>query len=211
VTFTSDVALHSQPSLPLLVTVTAVPSGEVARKAFDELLSDVRIENCVFFPQVVNALLRQAPARIEAENFGQEGPGKSFQVKELNHRSAFYRQSEPVPVRSEEGSRRQSSQYITLNAGDWTAYAIESRPARDYNVSIRARAKGGSAVIHLSANTTEQTVTVNQPDWGEINIGKFALVPGKNRLKLLIKAGAADVDWIDVTLPRADQQSATYR
>ena len=49
------------------------PSREIAQQAFDELLVNIRLENCVFFPDVVNAMLRRAPGRIEGENFGRTG------------------------------------------------------------------------------------------------------------------------------------------
>src|SRR4029077_12368301 len=56
------------------------PSREVAQKAFDELLENIRLENCQFFPDVVNSMMRRAPARIEAGNFGHEGLDKSYFV-----------------------------------------------------------------------------------------------------------------------------------
>ena len=88
------------------------PARETAQKAFDELLVNIRLENCVPFPDVVNAMLRRAPARIEAENYGQEGQNKSFFVKDSNHHSQRYRVSEPVCVTScETNGRRKAGQW----------------------------------------------------------------------------------------------------
>jgi hypothetical protein len=184
------------------------PSPEIARKAFEELLSNIRVENCVFFPEVVNAMLRQAPARIEAENFGHEGSGKSYQVKDPRHRSAFYRQSEPVAVSSQNANRRQSSQYVTLQASEWTAYTIENRAPKDYEVSVRAKAAAAPAEIQLSVGDQARTITVSQNEWSEVKIGRFSLAQGQNRLKLHVKTGAADMDWLDVKLAKDNQQSA---
>lgn len=58
------------------------PSAELAQKAFDQLLVNIRLENCVFFPDVVNAMFRRAPGRIEAENYGHDGPNQSYFVKD---------------------------------------------------------------------------------------------------------------------------------
>jgi cellulase (glycosyl hydrolase family 5)/uncharacterized protein DUF5077 len=174
------------------------PSAEIAQKAFDELLRNIRLENCVFFPEVVNAMLRQAPARIEAENFGQEGAGKSYQVEDLRHHSAFYRQSEPVSISSQNGTRRQSSQYVTLKASEWTAYTIDSRAPKDYHVSVRAKVAAAPAEIQLSVGDQVRTVTLSHSEWSEVKIGTFALVQGQNRLKLQVKTGAADMDWLEV-------------
>jgi endoglucanase len=184
------------------------PSPEVARQAFDELLRNVRLENCVACPGVVNAMLRQAPGRIEAENFGQEGPGKSYQVKDLKHHSAFYRQSEPVVINSQSGSRRQSNQYITLTATEWTAYTINSRAPGDYEVSVRAKVAATPAEIQLSIGGQARTVTVSGSEWGEVKAGTFSLASGQNRLKAQIKIGAVDIDWFEFSLSKGNLQTA---
>ena len=49
------------------------PTTEMARKALNELLQNIRLENCVFFPDVVNAIFRRVPGTVEAENYGHEG------------------------------------------------------------------------------------------------------------------------------------------
>ncbi len=60
----------------------AKPSPEIAQKAFDELLQNIRLENCIFFPDVVNALFHRVPGKVEAENYGHEGLNHSYFVKE---------------------------------------------------------------------------------------------------------------------------------
>ena len=57
-------------------TPAAGPSrpAEEAQKTFDQLLQNIRLENCVMHPDVVNAIFRRVPGRVEAENYGHEGP-----------------------------------------------------------------------------------------------------------------------------------------
>ena len=103
----------------------AKPSKETARKAFDELLQNVRIENCVYNAGVVNALFHRLPVRIEAENFGHDGLGKSYSVKDPSQKSPNYRKSEPVTIEVSEGGgnrRRESHQSIRLTADEWSSY-----------------------------------------------------------------------------------------
>jgi hypothetical protein len=187
------------------------PAPELARKAFDELLVNIRLENCVFFPEVVNAMLRQAPARIEAENFGHHGLGKSYQVNDAKHLSAFYRQSEPVPITSQTGIRRQSSQYITLKAGEWTAYTIDSRAPKNYDISMRAKAAGAPAQIQLSIGGQLRMVVLSQNEWSAVKIGTLALGAGQNQLKLQVKTGAADIDWLEVKHAKGIPESAALK
>ena len=74
------------------------PSPEAAQKAFDELLRNIRLENCEFYPAVVNAILRQVPGKVEAENYGHEGLNTSYFVEANTANAKYYRTSEPVPV-----------------------------------------------------------------------------------------------------------------
>ena len=183
------------------------PSTDVSQKAFDELLKNIRVENCVFHPEVVNAMFRVAPARMEAENFGHEGPGRSYQVKELK-RSTNYRKSEHVPIGVQGGGRRQSGQYITLKASEWTAYTITSQKPCKFEISVRAKSSGPATEIALAVGDKIQLVTIPQSDWREIKLGTFAFAQGQNRLKLQVKSGVADIDWLDVNLAKEQKQSA---
>ena len=76
----------------------AKPSREIAKKAFDELLENIKLENCVYFPDVVNAMLRRVPGKVEAENYGHEGADKSFYVKDTSQKAEYYRIREPVLI-----------------------------------------------------------------------------------------------------------------
>ena len=185
------------------------PSREVAQKAFDTLIENIRLENCVFYPEVVNAMLRRAPVRIEAENFGQDGPGKSYQVKDFKFRSESYRQSEPVPVTSQAGTRRQSNQYITLKETEWTTYNVQSDTTKNYDFLLRARARSIPSEIQLWVGEQARKIVLTQKDWSELKIGTLALVAGQNRLKLKVNTGSAEIDWLDVRLGNNDLQSSS--
>ena len=97
----------------------AKPTPEVAQKALGELLVNTRLENCTYFPDVVNGILRRAPTRIEGENYGLGGPNVSYSVKDMTRKAEYYRIDEPVMVKLREGQRRRSGQYITLSADEW--------------------------------------------------------------------------------------------
>ena len=183
------------------------PSREVAQKAFDELLENVHLENCDFFPDVVNSMMRRAPARIEAGNFGHEGFNKSYFVKNLNRRSRFYRLSEPVSI-SSSGERRPSSQYITLDPTEWTSYTISSDGTKNYRVVIKAKAARGPATAELIIGDDVRPVTISGSGWNEINVGIVALEQGSNRLKWSVKNGIAELEWIELRTAEDGQRVA---
>lgn len=176
------------------------PSPEIARRALDELLVNIRVENCVFFPDVVNAMLRRAPARIEAENYGQDGINQSYFVHDTNRLSKFYRKSEPVAITAPETAQpKDPAQYVSLGANEWTAYTTASAVTQDYPVTIRARAKSAPAEARLISGNQVRQMTIQPDAWQEIKLEAVSLNQGANRLKFVVSRGAADLDWIQLT------------
>jgi len=180
----------------------AAPARDAAQKTFDELLENVRIQNCVFLPDVVNAIFRRVPGRVEAENYGHDGANKSYFVKDVTKKSQYYRISEAVPVEPiGGGSRRSSGQAIKLGEGEWTAYTINSQAAKDYPAAMRARADGGPAVVELSIGGHAQDATITGSDWAEVALKAVPFSQGPNQLKLLVKSGTATLDWVAFGAP----------
>jgi hypothetical protein len=174
------------------------PPKEVAQRAFTELLRNIRLENCVFYPDVVNAMLRRAPVRIEGENYGAEGLNRSFFVRDDKRRSEFYRRSEAVPISLLEANRRRPGQYVTLKDNEWTAYNVASEAPSTYELKARARAIHGPAEVQITLGEQVRRGTISTNGWSEINFGEVALARGSNRLTWLVKSGAADLDWLEV-------------
>ncbi len=187
------------------------PSPAVAQQAFDGLLRNIRLENCVFFPDVVNALMRRAPARIEAENFGQDGQGESYSVRHGEARSKFYRLSQPVPINAGESTRRRSDLFITLGDTEWAAYTISSGEAKEYSVIVRVKASAGPAEALLTIGQGAFALKIPQRAWTELKIGTVKLNAGANRLKWLVTSGSVDLDWLELTLPDPVSASAGER
>ncbi|MBN1507402.1 MAG: cellulase family glycosylhydrolase [Sedimentisphaerales bacterium] len=173
------------------------PPAEEAQRAFDQLLENIKLENCVYFPDVVNAIFRQVPGKVEAENYGHDGPNESYFVNDMTQKSNYYRPSEPVQVEQiTSGNRRSAEQGITLAGREWTAYTIRSQSAKDYAPVMKAKTSGGPAVVELTMNDSTQDVTVTGTDWSEVPLKAIPFTQGTNRLKVLVKSGAVSLDWV---------------
>jgi hypothetical protein len=175
------------------------PSKEAAQKAFDQLLVNIRLENCVYFPDVVAAIFRRIPGKVEAENYGHEGLGKSFFVKDNAKKAESYRTSEPVPIKpvEMEGDRRRSGQAIQLVAEEWTAYTATSLTSRDYSGVVKVKAETTPVVLQLSVNDWTKKLAVAGGNWLEVKVDAMPFNEGANRIRLEVKAGAVCVDWLD--------------
>ena len=176
----------------------AKPSREVATKAFNELLENIRLENCVEYPDVINAILRRVPGRIEAENYGHQGRSNSYWVKNPAQKSRHYRTSEPVPVQLVDPAEKgwSTRQAIELSADEWTAYTFDSPEARSYRCSIRVKSSQGSSLLECSLNDKSESLLVNSGDWLDLNLKSLVMNKGLNKLKLSVQSGRLLIDWI---------------
>lgn len=175
------------------------PSKESAKRAFDELIENIKLENCVYFPDVVNAILRRVPGKVEAENYGHEGLNKSFYVKDTSRKAKYYRTSEPVLIELIEGrgNRRLSEQSIKLSAGEWTTYEINSVKSESSKVVVRAKAGSLPTAFTLSLNNQAVEVNMTETDWVDLKPKEMRLSEGVNTLKLTVTKGQAGFDWFN--------------
>jgi hypothetical protein len=146
-------------------------------------------------------MMRRVPSRIEAENFGHNGPDISYSVKNAARHSKFYRRDEPVTINVGESQRPRSYQYITLEETEWTAYSIDSNAGQNCEITVRARA-AAPAAAELTVGEKSIPVKVSESAWTEIKLGVAQFNQGSNRLKWTAKQGTVDFDWIDVHAER---------
>jgi len=174
------------------------PSAQVAQKAFDELIENIKLENCVYFPDVVNAILRRVPGRIEAENYGHQGPGRSYFVKDGEQKAKYYRTSEPVPIVAldPDDTRLHAGQCIRLGEGEWTAYEVDTRGYGQLRVTIRAKAEVVPAAFEISCDDMGREVSIAQTGWNEIDLDTVELAEGTHRVVLTVRRGTICFDWI---------------
>jgi hypothetical protein len=173
------------------------PSRETAQRAFDQLLQNIRLENCVYFPDVVNAIFLRVPGTIEAENFGPEGLNQSYSVQSPEESAKHYRPSERVPIAMiAENSESKHAEYaIELKSQEWAEYQINSQETRDYVPALRIRTIAAPATLLVTCGDFSQELTVTRRDWTDLKAPAIPLSLGANRLRLLVKDGAIAVDW----------------
>lgn len=121
--------------------IAAIPGGEVpdAPRIFDELLENMRIENCRWQPEVVAAITGVGPAVVPAWGFGFRGDGVSFSVADGGplpgiraEEAAGIRFAAPGgnpenPFEQSDGRayRTEEELVVALSAGDWLEFELE--------------------------------------------------------------------------------------
>jgi len=177
-------------------TGTKPGSAVDAEKSFNEFLENIQLKNCICYPEVVNAMFRRLPVKIEAENYGHDGFQKSYFVKDTLTRSAVYRMKEPVPVKV--FGKDKSELCIELTAGEWVEYAFDCNTKPANKIVIRAKALKEPARITVAVNGIRSDIGIESLDWSESKSDAFRFIPGLNKLTVLIKSGTIQLDWIDI-------------
>lgn len=170
------------------------PDKANAEKIFNELLENIKIENCTYFPDVVNSMFRRIPLKLEAENYGHDGYSKSYLVKDTATTSETYRKKEHVKIKP---ITEKSGQAIALNAGEWTAYQVKSPDKQNCKVSLQIKSVQ-PAEIKLWINGKSFDLKVSQTEWSELKLDPQTFRKGENELKVEVKTGSISLDWINI-------------
>ena len=174
------------------------PSKKVAEKAFDELIENIKLENCVYFPDVVNSIFRRVPGKVEAENYGHGGLNKSYFVEDAGRKAKHYRTSEPVEVEvigRQHERRWTSEQCIKLGEGEWTVYEINSLKTQRLNATVRVKAESAASFVFSSKGQSKE-IKVSEADWVEMKVGEVEFLEGVNRVKIEVGCGEVCFDWL---------------
>lgn len=175
------------------------PSPDVTIKTFNELLENIKLVNCVYYPDVVNSIFRRIPVKVQAENYGHGGMNLSYFVKDITARANSYRTSEPVPVfLFSTGETEDSQQFIRLKGGEWTVYEVNSLTEQTLPGSIRVKAVDQPANIVLELNGSQHNIRVTGNNWQELPVGDLKFNKGINILKINVLDGNGDIDWLDL-------------
>jgi len=184
-----EVAAYSKGREPI---ATISPEG-----TFNELLENIKLENCTYFPDVVNAMFRRIPMKVEAENYGHDGYLKSYEVKDTAVTAETYRKKEPVKIILVNEDPK--GQAIELNAGEWTAYRVKSPDTKNYTISFQVKALQQTKIL-LWLNGKSFDLNITQNEWTEIKINEQTFQKGENELKVEVKTGSIDLDWINIQM-----------
>ena len=175
----------------------AKPETMVAEEALNELLENIKLTNCDYFEDVCNAILTRIPAKIEAENYGQDGFNRSYFVLDTVSKSKFYRTSEPVKIDWDSKDKEQlwSEQSIKLQPSEWVVYNFDNLDISKHSLSLRA-SSSGFAKLNIVINNKKVNAAIDNKEFSEIKVGDYQLQKGMNTVKILVQSGTVQLDWI---------------
>ncbi len=176
----------------------ARPDAAICMRAFDELLENIKLANCVYYADVCNAILTRVPGKIEAENFGHNGYLQSYYVTDTTARAAFYRKTEPVKIGLDSKDEKQfwSEQSVELKQSEWLNYTFGSEQGNKRKLTIRAAVVNGPVVLELRMNKSKKKVKLSDTGFTEIDLGTVPVKLLGNSIRVLVKSGTVKLDWL---------------
>ncbi|HPH32830.1 MAG TPA: cellulase family glycosylhydrolase [Chitinophagaceae bacterium] len=174
------------------------PDPAICIRAFDELLENIKLTNCVYYQDVCNAILTRIPGKIEAENYGHTGYMQSYFVRDTTARSAYYRKTEPVKIALDSKDEKQfwSEQSVEVKKSEWLNYTFASEDGNKRKLTIRASAVNGPVLLELRMNKRKLKVMVSDTGFTEIDLGNVPVKQVGNTIRVLVKSGVVKIDWL---------------
>ncbi|MBN1558814.1 glycoside hydrolase family 5 protein [candidate division KSB1 bacterium] len=181
------------------------PSAQQAEVILQQFLDNIRLENCIYFEDVVNAFFRRVPARIEAENYGHLGEGNSYEIQDISQNAQYYRINEPVPIikiAGDEGrSRRDNSEYaVVLKAKEGLNYEINTTIDRVMKIMIKVKAKSDRPYVFMALDQKPVQLSQNysREQWFYNASPPMTVTRGRHDLKIMVDRGEVIIDWIEM-------------
>lgn len=189
------------------------PTPEEASAALTELANNLKLENCIYHKDVIDAMFRQTrtnetiPFRkhdltsslhIQAIDFDLGRNRYAYADKDTGNyyistggqrtagnKGRVYRNDGVDIISDDEGI------YVDAEEGEWIQYTITANEKGSYSINASVRA-GKPSAISLSVNASKGKkvdVRAGENGWATIALGKFDLKKGENKLRIYCQAG----------------------
>ncbi|MFZ4620073.1 MAG: cellulase family glycosylhydrolase [Bacteroidota bacterium] len=200
------------------------PTAAAAMKALMSMAEGLKLQNCVFRPDVIDALLRQpresatkpfaaniVPGKIFAVNFdlGKNlGAYKDNDFQNLNNpftawNSGWSYRNDGVDIEKCSDGLTNGYNVGWTASGEYLNFTVNVQQSGNYNVAVRFAAPDIGGIIGVTMDngtmtTANVTKTGGYQTWGTLNIGKFDLTAGIHQLRTTFFFGGFNFNFIDV-------------
>lgn len=177
------------------------PDSATSQVILNEFLINIKLANCEYYTDVVNAIFRRIPGKVEAENYGHGGYGMDFFVSDSAKKSSFYRTKEPVVIElirfdsAVDFSKHNSEQCIVLKPDEWTRYSFNSANKADYKIKIKATSSAVPAKFQIECNGFKKEFELQSSQWDTLSVEGINMEAGVNNLLLKVVESKVNIDW----------------
>jgi len=190
------------------------PDPESAERTLWQYLENLKLSNCDYRPQVVNALFRRPPVRIPAVFYGYRGDGASYETKGKVEHGLGFRAGDGTDIRFvAEGARAKPNfqhmkgeewledewLYVRLSASDRLTYEFTLRDSGRVNADFRLRTDGGRLLVSLNDRILGE-VASDSGEWETKRLSESIHGNvGLNKIQVLAQGRSVDLKWLSLT------------
>lgn len=190
------------------------PSPEEAASGLTELTNNLKLENCIYHKDVVDAMFRQTRSD-QTIPFKKHLLEKSLTVQAIDfdlgrNRYAYYDKDTGNYYISTGGQRTSGNKgrvyrndgvdiisdtkgiYADVEDGEWIQYTITAKEKGNYSINASIlTAKPAAIKIQANGLAFKKTeVVAKENTWQTISLGKFDLKKGANQLRVYCESGS---------------------
>lgn len=195
------------------------PSSENAYQGLMEFAENLKLENCIYHPDVVDAMFRQSHSNetipfkkhmaksglsIQAVDYDLGRNGFAYADKDTanywvaggetsgGNKGHIYR-NDGVDISAVD------KKFVVDNMepGEWLQYTVESNTPKNYAISIVILAQAsGKLSFEVNGKATEVVVPSTNHQWQSVKVGNVALKKGKNIVRLKSLTGGHQLQSI---------------
>ncbi|MEO1450151.1 MAG: carbohydrate-binding protein, partial [Bacteroidota bacterium] len=178
------------------------PSATAARDALMEIADDLKLENCIYHPDVIDAMFRQVydqetrpyqvqsiPGEVLITDFDMGVPGEAYHdVQVANYRvstgtftawnNGWVYRNDGVDLETSQDPQNSNGVHAGwLDNGEWMQYSVDVATEAVYDVEIRVASTGTEGRFHLQAGTADISGVRFVPSTGDWQTFQTITVP----------------------------------
>jgi endoglucanase len=201
------------------------PSKEFATAALFEMADNLAIDNCIYHPDVIDALTRDdfninaipykshhIPGIINCVDYDMGGNGVAyFDLDYQNiggstwNRGWQYR-NDGVDIEMSETTLGTEYTVGWIEGGEWLSYTVETLQSGNYEIFAVVSSPNTNGKLNLLLNSEKLTETISVPNtggwsnWQKIKLGNLHMSKGINTLKLNFINGDFNLNKVEFIL-----------
>jgi hypothetical protein len=208
---------------------TTKPTKDFAYNALMELNDSLRIEHCIYHPDVIHAWTtfpsddmaipfhdHRLPCRIFCVDYDMGNQYTTYADTDFQNVSGSaggsswnsggrYR-NDGVDIEACSDGITNGYNVGWTNAGEWMEYTVDVTESMSYIASVRYAGQSATGKIRLAVDQNGVTGSVELPstggwqNWKTIVLGSFLLEEGKHILKVTTETSGYNLNYLDLTI-----------
>jgi endoglucanase len=215
----------------------AKPSVSTAKASLMQLAENLKIQNCIYRKDVVDAMIRQindntsipfsennVPGIIYASDFDLGRYNSAYKdVDTANYHvatgtytawnSGWTLRNDGVDIETNSDADLSSNKMNVgwTQNGEWLMYTLNVDSSAAYNITIRYSVANSNTIVKFNIDGLDQTNSLTLPattGWGNTTISNIILYKGTRKFKFLFEKGGANFGYLKFELSKKVSETA---